>query len=213
MSEPASIQRQEPADLRKTRPACPRVVHTGIAVTHDARVTLVIPESSLVLLVGPSGAGKSTFARTHFRPTEIVSSDDLRAWVADDPDDQGASADAFRILALVLNGRLRRRLTAVVDATNLRARNRRQLVSLAARHAVPVVAVVFDFADDVYFANNARRPDRRVKDSVVADQIELLRQAIVDLPGEGYAAVYALRGLGEVSAASVERSPRVFRNV
>ncbi len=177
---------------------CPRVAH-------DARVTLVIPEPSLVLLVGPSGAGKSTFARAHFRPTEIISSDDLRAWVADNPDDQDASPDAFRILALLLNGRLRRRLTAVVDATNLRARNRRRLAAIAVRHGLPVVAIVFDFADEAYFANNARRPDRRVQESVVVDQIALLRQATVDLPAEGYAAVYLLNDLDHVASVTIER--------
>ncbi len=174
-------------------------------VAHDARVNLVLPEPSLVLLVGPSGAGKSTFARAHFRPTEILSSDDLRAWVADNPDDQDASAEAFRILALVLNGRLRRRLTAVVDATNLRPRNRRSLATLAARYGVPVVAIVFDFADEAYFANNAHRPDRRVRDDVVADQIALLRQATVDLPAEGYAAVYLLNEPDHVADVASER--------
>jgi protein phosphatase len=168
-------------------------------------LTLVIPEPSLVLLVGPSGAGKSTFARAHFRPTEILSSDDLRAWVADNPDDQDASADAFRILAQLLNGRLRRRLTAVVDATNLRARNRRSLATVAARYGVPVVAIVFDFADEAYFANNAYRPDRRVRNDVVADQIALLRQATVDLLAEGYAAVYVLSDPGRVESVSIER--------
>src|SRR5713101_6672995 len=34
-----------------------------------------IPKPSLVVLVGRSGSGKSSFAREHFLPTEILSSD------------------------------------------------------------------------------------------------------------------------------------------
>ena len=36
------------------------------------------PNLSLVVLIGPSGSGKSTFAREHFLPTEVLSSDDCR---------------------------------------------------------------------------------------------------------------------------------------
>ncbi len=59
---------------------------------------LSIPELSLVVLVGTSGSGKSVFAGTHFLPTEVVSSDDCRAMVSDDPNDQGATTDAFDLL-------------------------------------------------------------------------------------------------------------------
>lgn len=34
-----------------------------------------IPKLSLVVLIGPSGSGKSTFARKHFLPSEVLSSD------------------------------------------------------------------------------------------------------------------------------------------
>jgi predicted kinase len=99
----------------------------------DVQVEFEFPEPSLVLLIGPSGAGKSTFAAATFRPTQVISSDELRERLSDDAADQDASAEAFRILALLVNGRLKRRLTAVVDATNLRAGNRRRLRSFASR--------------------------------------------------------------------------------
>ena len=153
------------------------------------------PTPSLVLLVGPSGAGKSTFARAHFRPNEVVSSDELRERVADDANDQDASADAFRLLALILNGRLKRRLTAVVDATNLRARNRKRLSSLAARYGVPVVAILFDLPESTFLDNNARRPDRRVDEEVIADQVALMREAVRDVRSEGYVQVHYVREL------------------
>jgi len=61
-------------------------------------MNITIPEFSLVVLVGPSGAGKSSFAREHFRPTEVISSDFCRGLVSDDENDQAATEDAFQVL-------------------------------------------------------------------------------------------------------------------
>src|SRR6195952_5352197 len=75
-----------------------------------------IPELSLVLLAGPSGSGKSSFARVHFLPTELVSSDFCRALVSDNENDQSATGDAFDLLHEIIRKRLARGLLTVVDA-------------------------------------------------------------------------------------------------
>ena len=67
---------------------------------------LGLPELSLVLLVGVSGSGKSTFASRHFKPTEVISSDFCRGLVADDENDQSATADAFDVLHYIAGKRL-----------------------------------------------------------------------------------------------------------
>ena len=59
------------------------------------------PELALVVLVGTSGSGKSTFARRHFRPTEVISSDYCRGLVADDENDQSATSAAFEVLHFI----------------------------------------------------------------------------------------------------------------
>lgn len=156
-------------------------------------MTLTIPEPALVLLIGPAGAGKSTFAAAHFKPVEIVSSDHLRGLLANDPDDQSASADAFRILTLMVAGRLKRRLTTVVDATSLRAANRRRYRELAARCDVPVVAVAFDLSPRAYHDRNRSRAGRVVDDDVVERQIDQMARTVAALPSEGYSALYVLR--------------------
>ena len=56
---------------------------------------LSIPGLSLVVLIGVTGSGKSTFARAHFKPTEVISSDFCRGLVTDDENDQSATAAAF----------------------------------------------------------------------------------------------------------------------
>lgn len=167
---------------------------------------LTIPDPSLVLLIGPSGAGKSTFAVAHFRTTEIVSSDALRAMLADDPSNQDASAEAFGVLSILANGRLKRRLTTVIDATNLRAANRRRFRQLAARYGIPTVAIAFDLPAELFAAHNEQRPDRVVDSDVVADQTERMREAMTDLQNEDYAALYLIRDAETLEVATVTRS-------
>src|SRR5207237_4605797 len=105
---------------------------------------LTIPELSLVVLIGPSGAGKSTFARRHFKPTEVLSSDFCRALVRDDETDQDATADAFAVLHFIAARRLAAGRLTVVDATNVQPEARKPLVHLARQyHSLPV-AIVLD---------------------------------------------------------------------
>ena len=67
---------------------------------------LTIPELSFVVLVGVSGSGKSTFARRHFKPTEVLSSDYCRGLVSDDENSQAATNDAFEVLHFIARKRL-----------------------------------------------------------------------------------------------------------
>jgi predicted kinase len=163
-----------------------------------------IPDPALVLLIGPAGTGKSTFAQAHFQPVEIVSSDHLRQLLSNDPADQDASAEAFKILGLLVEGRLKRRLTTVVDATSLGASNRERYRAIAARHDIPVVALAFDYAASTYHARNRGRAGRVVEAEVVDAQIEQMQRTLSALPREGYAAVYVLR---EGTEVTLERSP------
>lgn len=115
---------------------------------------LKIPELSLVLLVGASGSGKSTFARRHFRPTEVISSDYCRALVGDDENDQSVTADAFEVLNVIVRKRLANRRLAVVDATNVQPESRKKLVALAREHHVHTVAIVLNLSEKICQARN-----------------------------------------------------------
>src|SRR5262245_54929175 len=70
-------------------------INDGLA---NAGMNLQFPKLALVVLVGPSGSGKSTFARKHFLPTEVISSDFCRGLVSDDENAQSATNDAFDVL-------------------------------------------------------------------------------------------------------------------
>src|SRR5262245_12913365 len=133
-------------------------------------MTIGIPALSLVVLIGPSGSGKSTFARTHFLPTEIVSSDACRGLVGDDPNDQSKTDAAFELLHFIAGKRLALGRLTVIDATSVRAEDRRTLVALARTHHVLPVAIVFDLPPPVCEARNAGRPDRDFGPHVVRNQ-------------------------------------------
>src|SRR5438105_317937 len=166
-----------------------------------------LPSPSLILLVGPSGCGKSTFARTHFAPTEVVSSDRCRALVSDDEADQSATHAAFEVLHLIVAKRLERCRLTVVDATNVSADARRPLLELARRHHLPCDAIVLDLPVDACLAHNLAREGRTVAEDVIHRQWEQLHRALRHLPHEGFRAVHALRWPDEVSAAEVVRTP------
>src|SRR5260370_16118726 len=107
---------------------------------------IAIPNLSLVVLIGPSGSGKSTFARRHFLPTEVLSSDACRGMVGDDENDQGVTKDAFEVLRFVAEKRLALGRLTVIDATNVQAESRKPLVALARQYHCLPVAVVFHVA-------------------------------------------------------------------
>lgn len=171
--------------------------------------TLKLPELALVVLIGSTGAGKSTFARRLFRSTEIVSSDACRALVSDDENSLDATNDAFDLLHYWAGKRLKRGRLTVIDATNVRAEDRKGLVALARQYHCLPVAIVLDVPDAVAEARNRERPDRAgLKPHVIASHRRLLRQSLRSLKTEGFRQVIHLRGVAEVDAVqTILRDP------
>src|SRR3954469_15828919 len=99
-----------------------------------------LPDPCLVVLVGATGSGKTQWAHEWFHPDQVVSSDRLRAVVGTGERDQRASRDAFKLLDLIVDKRLRRRLTTVIDTTGLEEARRDAWRSLAERHRIPAYA-------------------------------------------------------------------------
>ncbi|GAA1902300.1 polynucleotide kinase-phosphatase [Streptantibioticus ferralitis] len=171
--------------------------------------TLAVTDLSLVVLVGSTGSGKSTFARRHFKPTEVISSDFCRGLVSDDENDQSASSDAFDVLHYIVGKRLAAGRLTVVDATNVQSESRGQLVRLAREHDVLPIAIVLDVPEAVCAERNATRRDRAdLPRHVIARQQRELRRSLRSLEREGFRKVHILRGAEEVAAAEVELERR-----
>jgi protein phosphatase len=167
---------------------------------------LTVPELSLVILIGVSGSGKSTFARAHFRPTEVISSDFCRGLIADDQNDQSATPEAFELLGYIVGKRLKAGRLTVVDATNVQPEARGQLVAIAREHDVLPVAIVFDVPESVCVARNSTRPDRDFGAHVVRRQRDQLRRGLKGLQREGFRGVHTLRGEAEIADVTISRT-------
>jgi protein phosphatase len=166
---------------------------------------LTIPEFALVVLIGASGSGKSTFAKKHFLPTEILSSDMMRGWIVDDENDQTVSGDVFDVLHYVAAKRLKHMKLVVVDATNVQAAARKPLIRLAQEyHALPV-AIIIDVPEKIAVERNAQRSDRNFGRHVIAHHRQDLKRALKTLTNEGFRRIYHLKGVEGIETAVVER--------
>ncbi len=169
-------------------------------------MNIEIPEFALVLLVGASGTGKSSFAAKHFLPTEVVSSDRARGWVADDETDQSATPDAFDLVHAVIEKRLKNRRFTVVDATNVQPQSRKGLITLAKKWHALAVAIVFDLPEGIAVQRNALRSDRQFGAGPVRRQMQDLKRSLRGMQREGIRYVHALRSAEEVDAVTISRT-------
>jgi protein phosphatase len=168
---------------------------------------IAIPDFSLVVLIGATGSGKSTFAAKYFLPTEIVSSDRARGLVSDDETNQDVTADAFDLVHDIAEKRLKHRKLAVIDATNVRAADRKPWIDLARRwHALPI-AIVIEPGIDICVERNKARPDRPFGAGVVQRMVSEIRKGLRGLQREGFRQIWELRSAGSVEAAVVTRQP------
>ena len=93
---------------------------------------------ALHMMIGPSGAGKSFYVEKQFffmadfacPRSALIGSDQLRVEITGDMADQSANAQVFSAMHAMVKARITSGLTTIVDATNLRARDRRALRDL-----------------------------------------------------------------------------------
>ena len=171
-------------------------------------MNITIPELSLVVLIGASGSGKSTFARQHFKPTEMLSSDFCRGLVSRRRERPGGDQRRLRRAALhrrqAAGGR-----EAGRGGRHQRAAGSAQAAGRAgARIPLPAGRHRAGHAGaGLPGAQRGARPDRDFGPHVVRNQIRSLRQSLRGLEREGFRHVFVLHSPEQVEAATVTREP------
>lgn len=158
-----------------------------------------------MLMMGASSSGKSTFARRHFKATEIVSSDACRAMVSDDENSMPATPDAFDLARFIVGKRLKNGLMTVVDATNVQEEARKDWVRLAREYHVLPVVIVMNTPEKVCVERNAARTDRSMGKHVIPQQVSQLRRSLRKLKFEGFRYIFELDG--NVDVDGIIRDP------
>ena len=160
-----------------------------------------LPDPCVVVLAGAAGSGKSTWAAAHYARAEIVSTDALRAAVGTGPADLDASADAFAVADLVIDARLRRGLTTVIDTLGLEPGRRVDYLDRARAAGLATALVILDAPARLCRIRNAER-DRPVPAEALTGQLRRVRELRAQANSEGWDRVVVL------TAADAPAAPR-----
>lgn len=151
-----------------------------------------IPKLCVVAMIGASGSGKSTFAKKHFKATEVLSSDYFRGLISDDENDQSVSKAAFETLYYVAEKRLKANKLVVIDATNVQQNARAGVVELARKFDVLPVAIVLNTPEQTCIERNKSRTDRQFGAHVVKNHSTALKKSLRHLKKEGFRYIYII---------------------
>ncbi len=171
------------------------------AVTHGHTSTIALPRRTLIVLCGPAGAGKSTFARKFVelhqaqgcKSTSIVSSDYCRAMICDDETNQQVNRDTFDLFYYIIRKRLYQGRLTIADSTALQANARQTLIEIAQRYQYHSCLFVFNMSLQTCLAHDQHQArGRMVGEKVISYHMQILQQALLDIPHEGWDQIHIL---------------------
>jgi predicted kinase len=125
-------------------------------------------KNALVLLVGPPASGKSTWGKDFAEKNGAVyvSTDSIRAEIGTGEGDQTVSGAAFGIAKNRISRALSGGKNAVIDATNVNRKSRKDWIDIAQQNNAYTIAVAFEVPREELYRRDAQR-ERHVGNEII----------------------------------------------
>jgi predicted kinase len=140
-------------------------------------------DGTLAVLIGSPGCGKSTFA-SQYPASWRLCLDEYRLAATDDMADQSATPVAAQIQNLLLDARLARGRTTLIDSCNVHQHVRAGLLARARYWGRPTIALLLDVPLATAEAQNASRS--RVVPTSVVRELHQMTPTADQLRSEGF---------------------------
>lgn len=126
-------------------------------------------KTTLYLMVGIPASGKSTFSKKFVEDNPHVhriSSDEIRFELTGSEQDQTKNSEVFNALFGRVHGKLSNNKSVIVDATNIKRKDRKKFITIAEQYNADVVVIdiKIPLAKAIEFNNNR---DRKVPEYVL----------------------------------------------
>lgn len=124
--------------------------------------TLVIgnqKSKALIILVGPPASGKSTWGKKFAADNNVVyvSTDELRAKLGSGEADQSVSYAAFQVAKRNVGAALDANKSAMIDATSVNPKARKDWINIARGRGAYVIAVAFEVSPSELYRRDSER--------------------------------------------------------
>lgn len=125
-------------------------------------------KKALIILVGPPASGKSTWGKKFASENnvEYVSTDEIRAQIGSGEADQSVSAAAFGIARRKVFTTLDSGKSAMIDATNVNRKSRKDWIKMGKESGAYIIAVAFEVPKEELYRRDAQRP-RHVGNEII----------------------------------------------
>ena len=124
--------------------------------------------NALIILVGPPASGKSTWGKTFAAQNGVtyVSTDAIRAEIGSGEADQTVSAAAFNLARRRISNALSQGKNAMIDATNVNRKSRKDWVKIGRENNSYLIAVAFEVSRNELYRRDAQR-NRHVGNDII----------------------------------------------